>query len=62
MGRTAWFWTITGPVRVQANLSSSGEAECLEGGAGVSDTDWVSAREFIERITGSSDHPEAAVQ
>lgn len=27
----------------------------------MSDADWISAREVIERLTGSSDHPEAAV-
>jgi len=27
----------------------------------LSDTDWISAREVIERLAGKSDHPEAAV-
>lgn len=27
----------------------------------MSDTDWISAREIIERLAGKSDHPEAAV-
>lgn len=29
-GKETWFWTITGPALVQADLPSSGEAETLE--------------------------------
>ena len=29
-GASHWFWTISGPATVQANLSSSGQAESLE--------------------------------
>lgn len=29
-GASHWFWTITGPSLVQANLSSSGQADSLD--------------------------------
>lgn len=28
-GATHWFWTVTGPALVQANINSSGEADTL---------------------------------
>lgn len=29
-GRLHWFWTVTGPGLVQANINSSGEADTLD--------------------------------
>lgn len=29
-GRSHWFWTVTGPALMQANINSSGEAATLE--------------------------------